>query len=445
MWNKWIFEMGVAPLYLVLIKHLMKTRGADGYRYWPPYPSEKSDVISQIISTEFWKRVASTPYELYPPDLPLKSTSEHPANLDFKTAIFNLLNTTDSEFLMEILRRFGLYDIVSPPQRIRDDLKTYSPDSMKSVSPGYLLGLLRSTTYHKKLLQIWNEKDRNIEFSNKLLSFILSGDIPGESEEPTTFGYETIAPGSLIGCKLLPLANDTLGQFLSKAAATPNFLVAKTPEEWMILNVSPALAVHQGLESSTIKRLMSSSELNIENFHFGDIPRVHGIMNQKSGGHNADERKDWIRKVWSYFELCVRESPEKQEYYLNILNDIPVYFGTLIGQPNTHTEFLSPAQFSGGSAPVIAQQSGLTIPQNLVIQSLEGLILLDPSAFPQLHLPSELMGSVSGARGVYRLLQSIQILADKLHLSVEQYLIKTLKPSDLEVRSPYIPPSLSQN
>lgn len=386
--------------------------------------------------------MASTPYELYPPELPPTSISETLENLDFKAATFNLLNPADSEFLMEILLRFGLHDIVSPPQKLRDDLKTYNPDSMKSLSPEYLLRLLRSTTYLKKLFQIWKEKDRNIEFFNKLLSFILSGDTPEESEELTKFGYKTIIPGRLIGCVLLPLANDTLGQFRSKTATTPNFLVSKTREEWAILNVSPALVVHPNLEPSTIGKLMSTSELNIADFQFDDIPRVYEAMNQKNGGHSVDERKDWISKVWSYFELCTRGSPEKQKSCLSILNDMPVYFGTPIGQSNTHTEFLSPAQFSSGSIPAIVQQSGLSISQNLIIQSFEGLILLDPSAFPQFLLSSEIMGSVSGAQGVCRLLKSIGSLADKL--SVEEYLIKTLRPNELEVRYPYIPPELSQ-
>lgn len=434
-WNKWIFEMGVAPLYLVLIKHLMQTRGADGYRYWPPYPSEKTDTISEIISTAFWKRVASTPYELYPPDLPVTNTGETPANLDFKTATFNLLNPADSEFLMEILLRFGLYDIVSPPQRLRNYLKAYNPDSMKSLSPEYLLGLFRSTTYHNKLLQIWKAKDHNLEFFNKLLSFILDGDTSGESGDLTTFGYQKIIPGRLIGCAILPLANGTLGQFCSKTAATANFLVAKTRGEHVLLDDSPTLAIHPGLEPSVIEKLISTSELNIAWFQFEDIPRVYETMNQNIGEHSVDRRKDWIRNMWAYFEHCIRESPEKEESYLNVLYHMPVYFGTLIGQPNIHTEFFSPQKFFSGSIPAIVEQSKLSNSQNSVLQSFKGLVLLDPSAFPKSKLPSELIDDVSGALGVCRLLRSIQSLAGRLHVSIEEYLIKTLQPSGLEVRS----------
>lgn len=433
-WNTWIFGMGVAPLYLVLIKYLMQTPGVDGYRYWPPYPSEKSDRISRIISTAFWEKVASTPYKLYPPDVPSTNISETPANLDFKGATFNLLNPTDSEFLMEILLQFGLYDIVSPPQRIRGDLKHLS---MKSLSPEYLLGLFRSTKdiYHKKLLRVWKEKGCNMEFFNKLFSFILSGDTPGESGNSITYGYKPIAPGRLIGCKLLPLANNTLGRFCSKTPDTINFLTVGTLEEKAILDISPTLAVHPNLDLSTIEKLMSTSELNIANFQFKDIPRVYEAMNQRGGWQNIDERKAWISNVWSYFELRTYDQKTK-ENCLKALNDMPMYFGTTIGQPNTHTEFVSPAQFSDGSSPVILRQSRLSVSQNLLLQSLEGLILLDPSAFPQIDLPSELMGSVSGARGVCRLLQSIQCLAKEL--SIEQYLIKTLQPSELEVIFPIL-------
>lgn len=420
-WNNWIFEKGVAPLYLILVKYLMQTSGANGYHYWPPYPSTSTDTVSRIISTEFWKKAVSSSHELYVSELPSENTRKTPIILEFNAAVFNLLDPDGSKFLVDLLRRFGRRDIVSLPQRIQEGLKACNPKSMKSLSPNFLLDIFRSASYNDILLQVWEEKQFDIEFLNILLSFIVSQ----ENSE------------SIIGCVLLPLSNKTLGTFCLKTMDA-NFLVAKAPDEREILDFSPSLAVHPGLELSVIETLMLKGKLNIANLQFDDIPRLYKTINKRS----TDERKFWIKNMWPYFERCIRESPGKRETYLNTLRNMPVYFGTAIGQPDTHIEFLSPVQFSDfsrGSIPAIVKQSKLGSAQNSMLQAFKGLILLDPSAFPQDHLPSECMSNISGALGVYRFLKSIKSLAMQNELPIEDYIMKTLQTDELEVRCSSFP------
>lgn len=389
--------------------------GVNGYRYWPPYPSATTDAISRVISTAFWEKVVELPYRLFPPET--LDINGIPKNLEFEAATFNLLDSPSSEFFVDLLLRLGLRDIASPPQKIRDSLRAYNPEPMKFVSPEYILALCRSPKYKDGLFQIWKECQHNMEFFNILLLFII----------------KRVTPESLIGCVLLPLLDRNLGQLLPKTATVASFLIAKTPDERAILDVSPNLVPHPDLDPSVIEALLAMDNLNIANFQFEDIPQLHATI----GDRSTDYRKSWIKKVWTYFENCIRKSPEKQEEYLQILNDIPVYFGTPVGQPNTHTVFLSPAELSASLIPAIMKQSRLTYSQNSILESFNGLILLDRSAFPQSELPSELVGGgTSGILGIYRLLKSIKILADKLPL--KEYIINTLQTDKLEVGSPLL-------
>lgn len=420
-WNRWIFESCVAPLYVSLVKYLMQTYNSHGYHYWPPYPSEKTDTVSKVISTEFWKRVVSSPYQLYPPVPPLlprgsaTKTTETLQNIDLGNAVFNFLNPTESNFVLPILLQLGHSNIVNPPLQIRSGLKACGPKSMMVLSPKYLLDLFRSTYNKGKLLDIWEkEHQSSITFFNTLLSFVTSGDI----SEP------------IENCALLPLTDNSLGTFRPKTAVA-SYLVAGTPEEREILSIAPNLSIHPKLDPLIVDKLVSNGDLNVTKFQFEDIPRLHGTIDE----WNTEDRKTWLKKLWSYFESCIRKSPEKKDIYLTILQDIPVYSGTPIGSTNT-TVFLSPAEFSEGSTPAIIQQSGLEGPETSVLQSFKNLVLVDTSTFPQNQLPQEVMKSVSGSQGLFRLLRSIEILATRSRLPIEDYITKVLQKDGLEVRYP---------
>ena len=67
-WNNWIFEEGIARLYLPFLRFLMKLHGTSGYRFWPTPPCEPTnpDHVSLTVLAEFWKKAGESPFDIYP-------------------------------------------------------------------------------------------------------------------------------------------------------------------------------------------------------------------------------------------------------------------------------------------------------------------------------------------------------------------------------------------
>lgn len=392
----------------------------DGYRYWPEYPSktlaQNTDSVSRTISTAFWKLVASSQHPLYPP-LRLPSTSitineRTSRNLSLKASIFNLLNSTDEKFMLPLLSKLGVENIISPSQEVRNGLREIQTPSLSVITPSYFINRLHLSPvrYQDILLEIWAHKNYSMDFFNSLLSFIV----------------RQIELTSLVGYTLLPLANLTLGTFLPNSG-NESFLVAGTSDEREILDISQNLMVHPSLDPAVSQALVLSGKLNITRFTFNDITRLRPILEDRDAGY----RKDWLVKVWAYLKNCSTHPSGSQ---LICFENMPMYFGKTIGGEHT---FFCPSDFENFRYPVILEQSGLTKDALLVLESLKGLILLDKSAFPEGKLSQE---SIKSVTGLYRLLRSIDLLASKNGQFIEDYIINTIPSGGIEVRFRYLYP-----
>ena len=198
-WNNWIFKEGIANLYLLFLRHLMKLDGTAGYRFWPTPPSEltNSDHVSLTISTEFWKMAGESSFDLYPQIPPLLSTRRRSqlqasANLSIKKTIFNFLSTEKSKFIVPLLMQLGITNIATPPPTIVKGLTEAATGevSLFLVNPAYVRDLLRNPTRCKLLQDHWKKDPENLMSNiNTLLSFLL----------------EDTSEDCLMGCSLLPL------------------------------------------------------------------------------------------------------------------------------------------------------------------------------------------------------------------------------------------------
>lgn len=316
--------------------------------------------------------------------------------------------------MLPLLSKLGVENIVSPSQAVRNGLREMQPSSLNVITPSYFITRLHllPARYQDILLEIWaHEKNYSMDFFNSLLSFIT----------------RQIELTSLFDCALLPLANLTLGTLLPNGGGNENFLVAGTPEEREILDVSQNLMVHPGLDPTVAQVLVLSGKLNITRFTPNDITRLRPILEDR----DAEYRKNWLIKVWAYLRNYPIHLPQPQ---LVCFENMPMYFGKTIGGEHT---FFCPSDFENFRYPVILEQSDLTKDALLVLGSLEGLILLDKSAFPEKNLSQE---SIKSVTGLYRLLRSIDLLASKNGLFIEEYIIKTIPSKSIQVRFPYLYP-----
>ncbi|KAI5839976.1 hypothetical protein DFP73DRAFT_483109 [Morchella snyderi] len=444
-WNKWILRDGVASLYLALVKYLMQSHGDSGYNYWPPYPSENSDVISNIISTEFWNKLVTSQHRLYLPITPKQSPSpvasdaEKPPRLRFSDAVFDLLEPDVSKFVVSLLLRLGVHNIVSPPSNIRRYLIECQAKPMKFLSSSYFLGRLRR--HNSKLLQIWKEleNDTDLGFFNLVFSFIFKDFFKDNISIPPA--GEVKIP-DLKGSTLLPLADKNLGKFRPKTSAEADcYLVARTPQERRLLDFVPKISVHPGFDEKVVESLMNGG-LNIKYFEFADIPRLYKEIN---GRRDSKLRIKWLEEMWEYYQKCIYKDPGQEKNCLKILENLEVYFGYRVGQSaDDDAVFISPAQFSCGTLAAVLKQQGKDVDPSvsIVLDSLPGLILLDTLAFPEKQLPKELIITFTGALGFNRLLKSIKVLALESQLSIEEYIIKSLKKDGIEALRRLLDPTM---
>ena len=412
-WNNFIFENGVAPLYIRLLDFLMETLGSGGYRFWPTPPPENPTLEStgEIVSEAFWRRVGGSPYPLYPSVTlggPLDPTDEGMGNLDLGAAVFDLLEPTESAIIVDLLLRLGFSNIVSPPEgSARSGLKRYRPERIKKIDPEFLRGALRSEC--ERFLEILPEDpDSSLDYINNLYHFVIHG----------------ASPDSLVGLPLLPLADGSWGE-ISATSSDLGYLVPSSLGllERGILEISKENQIRDGLDS-TILTFLLENNLNVSRFRFENIPQFFGKLSSRDPKY----QKEWIGRVWRYFDLSV--DTETEYNYLRSLDDLPAYCGNTADNPDA-IEFLTPAEFSSGAVPAILDPHVTKGGESdKLLRSLKGLILVHRSTFPRSAVEQEGLNRVTGA---HRLLKAIEGLASSASKSLTQYIRSTVNTEGISV------------
>ena len=402
-WNNWIFKEGIVPLYLPFLRFLMRRHGTNGYRFWPEPPSEleNPDYASLTISTEFWKKVGESSFDLYPQiPSPMSrggqlQTSE---NLTIKETIFDFLSTEQSEFIVPLLIQLGITNIVTPPPAVMKGLTkaTTGEVSLLSVTPVYVRDILRNQTQCKLLQEHWKKDPENLmSNTNKLLSFLL----------------EDASEDCLTGCSLLPLDGGSWGTFSRESISQTQYFTARTPLERSILEVSAGSLVLDGLEPPVIKGLLGKG-MNISPLTFDCIPSLCKLVEAKK----PEYRRAWLVSVWKYFELCVVEHPTKRGQYLKSIQSLPVYCGSVVGEPDTLC-FLSPLSFASGGLPAIVNPYTPLLGKGkaALFRALNGLILVHKSTFPTIGPFAESIESPSGAHLLIKAISALPSNVPTIH------------------------------
>ena len=407
-WNNWIFKEGIANLYLLFLRQLMKLHGTAGYRFWPTLPSEltNSDYVSLTISTEFWEKVGESSFDLYPQIPPLLSTRRRSQlqtsdNLSIKKTIFNFLSTEKSKFIIPLLMQLGITNIATPPPTIVKGLTEAATGevSLFLVSPAYVRDLLSNPTRSKLLQDHWRKDPESLMSNiNTLLSFLL----------------EDTSEDCLTGCSLLPLDDGSWGTFSQKSTSrTPRaqYFTPSTPLERSILEVTDGKLVSGDLEEIVVDRLLEKG-MNISRLTFDDIAPLCQLVESKS----PEYRKAWLVNVWEYFRLCVTKYPDSRDRYLKSIESLPVYCGSVVGEQGS-LSFLTPLSFASGSLPAIVDPRTPFLERGkaTLFQALNGLILIDKSTFPTIDTFAESIESPSGACRFIKAIGSLPPTVPAIH------------------------------
>ena len=404
-WNNWIFKEGIANLYLLFLRHLMKLHGTNGYRFWPAPPSEliNSDHVSLTISTEFWKKAGESSFDLYPQIPPLLSTLRRSQlqtsdNLSIKKTIFNFLSPKQSKFIVPLLMQLGITNIATPPPTIVRGLKKAITDEVPLllVTPEYVQDLLRNPTRCKLLQDHWKKDPENLMSNiNTLLSFLL----------------EDTSEDCLMGCSLLPLEGGSWGTFSRNSPSQIQYFASSTPLERSILEVADGKLVSEGLGGTVIDGLLEKG-MNISKLTFDHIASLCQLVESKS----PEYRKAWLVNVWEYFRLCATIYPGSRDKYLKSIEWLPVYCGSVVGEQDS-LRFLTPLSFASGSLPAIVdpRTSFLERGKATLFQALNGVILVNKSTFPTIDTSAESVERPSGACRLVKAIGALPFTVPTIH------------------------------
>jgi hypothetical protein len=443
-WNQWMFESQIAPLYAFFLEVLSHIPECDVYNYWPerPIQSKPDGDISYLVSRAFWDQVLDSKSLLFPvKTCDTKDSGAVNETIDYAAphqARFNLLDNT---LVNQLLPKLDLeeWKVVNLKGAAHLGFRSlYESNSCREnlnvISPEFVSGILKSGENAAILHETWKTEHRfSMSFMNSLLKFM------------TGAGLST-----LDGCRILPLATNTLGCLGLGGSRASDFLIPPNESTLRkeILSLFPGVSVHPELTKDVLDTLIPAKPegapiLNISRFSIEHLPRLISMLKDI----DLVQKYNFAVAVWGWYnKLQDAESLNAME----ILKTLPVIAATKANDESTY-EFLTLEDYNSGVLPAVIKSlfdgKGLLLSWELdalnkMLQSFTGLLLISPNTFPAKSANDQRLVNPGG---LHRFLNCIKTLAEKKGCNIESFVRDTFSanPEMLKVREP-IPPEIKQ-
>jgi sacsin len=284
-WNKWLLSSAIPQFYLHFLEDIGREtiELRDPFEFWPK-DSPPQGYLSEPIFTSFWQTLPKSSCQLFPVTRQVKAAQlkkrEPPKLVTVIEAVFDLLDERISMALREILES-QIPTLVRAPMKIRSRLQTGM--EVKSVTPKRLRELFREESASKCLENTALEDPTVLEILLGLIS-------PSRDAEFT----------ELDGCRILPLADRTLGTLrlatIHKQADC--YLVANQEElELFHFALGRLVALKPGKHFK--KAILDSAKFNVTRLDLFNLGTLLGRMD--FGDRSATVKMDtWLNKFWDY-------------------------------------------------------------------------------------------------------------------------------------------------
>jgi len=419
-------ETQVAPLYVTLLAEIAKLPESSVYDFWPKYPQEtaKSDgataELGKLLKASFWNRILDLDcqYKVFP--VHNSDTTRTLEATTAKMACFDLGSLASTpEILVGLLPRMQLKGrkMVNPIGDACSGLvkalqKAGESNSLCTVSPEFVADLFRDDRNCEILWEEWGRTHNSeIEVISELLEFILAD------------GVQT---DILLGCAILPLADNSRGIFKRKGG--DGFVVPPAINSSLakkLVDLVPQLVVAP--LGDLIFRKLTSGGLNVSDFSLNGVPRVLAAM----GDQSAKRRLEFFIEIWRDYNHLVRLQPEEAAKAYRILVGLPIIVATKLGDASEY-DFYSLRDFHQYRHTAMLEDSldrsrGRPILHYELRQAKEilrsfaaaGLYQVDARTFPESELERESLGTCTG---LYRLLRCIEALAARGGSTIEAFI-----------------------
>lgn len=373
-WNKYLLRESLPDLYLAFLEDLARRVRHNVFQFWPRQELVKG-TCSELVSTNFWKKVPSCSRNLFPKSdvAPLIGRQKPPKLFLLEKAIFDFLPKSDSEAIAPLLLSLDQNLVKHVPEHVSELLKGLA---IQTVSGGFLRTILKSEPIAKKI---------HGELKDSALEILLRLVVPTVD---THFQQ-------LHGCHILPLANGTFSQLaLRNSEGTTQYFMT-SEEEAELFAFSANSFVLPSMQKLFVD-LLKSETLNIAKIEIQDIGK---LLKKRDVPKTIDQDTDrWLIRFWLYWNKKTLKTSSADDINMDSLG--PVFKSTRdgVGEYKLRSEL--------DELPAIVQPSE---PKHLELLNLiPGLFLFD-----QLRMTTQLKKSemtLSKEPSVLRLLRSIRLL-----------------------------------
>jgi sacsin len=406
-WNTWLLTSAIPNLYLPFLEDLTRKVGKDAFRFWPQAVPPKGS-LSELVYISFWEQLRSSSCRLFPlARQPDTKKRQPPKLLELKQATFDFLPRARWSVLRSFLES-EIPTLVRVPSAIAKMLQS-SPPIVTYVTPSVLRMMFHSEEAAKQLAKI----EPKLEAFDVLLKEIIPK-CDADFEE-------------LNGCRVLPLADGTMGMLRIQKPMQPNityYIASK--REVGLFNFALEILTPED-QGSDLKAALLNYEKKF-NFKRLDLSGVGTLLGKKSfqAITPTPEFDTWLQQFWIFWHEREVDSAESVETIFNSapgVNSCPILEATCDGVKT----YLRPSDL--GSFPSVVEPADEE--QKKMCDKISGLYRINKH-----YIPLYLMGaeaSLSNAPSFSRLIKSLLVLATQHGVGLEKYIRNIFGEVELKV------------
>jgi len=406
-WNRWLLTTAIPNLYLPFLEDLARKVGKDAFCFWPQVGPPKGS-LSELVYISFWEQLHNSSCRLFPLARQLDTKiRQAPKLLELKQATFDFLPQTRWSVLQSFLES-EIPTLVRVPPAVAKKLQQ-SPPMVTSVSPSMLRMMFHSEETAKHLAKI----EPKLEAFDVLLKEIIPK-CDADFEE-------------LDGCRVLPLADGTMGMLSVRKPMQPNiaYYIASKREIELFNFASEILTPED--QGSDLKVALLKHERKF-NFKRLDLSDVGTLLRKKSFQEitPALEFDTWLQQFWIFWHEREVNNTESVETIFNSapgVNSCPILEATCDGVKT----YLKPSDLR--SFPSVVEPADEQ--QKKMCDKISGLYRINKHYIPSYLMRAE--ASLDNAPSFSRLIKGLSVLATQHEVGLEKYIRNIFGEVELEV------------
>ncbi|KAM0180824.1 hypothetical protein ACHAPF_002117 [Botrytis cinerea] len=307
-WNSWLLEEKLAYAYFTFLEGLAQKIGSNVFQFWPRRYPENGNRL-ELLCKSFWEKLPHSSARLFPRRVAVPGAT----NMNMSETVFDLLQPQFSKQIAPVLEQ--LVPNLSPNFPAHISIGIESIDVAKSMDHSSLRELFKSKGASDCLQKVMVGDPYLI--GNVLRELIPIGD----------FSSEELA--ELDGCRLLPLADGTLGQLTKNQSPMPpntRYYYTVTKEELMIFDFAKSLEIFPPNVDpyDRIGEIVRKKKFNVMELTVSHVPELLSMKSQ--GSRVVNEVTDsWLKCFWTYWNKLSSSTVEDLSQKSKTFCSLPLF------------------------------------------------------------------------------------------------------------------------